>query len=168
MPGDGMKGEMKTFSRYSYFVDVDIAENDASAGRVRVHNIEGDIDQADLNVFDDGSAWAIGHIILEGALLESGRGQPAFRPRRGGRTKHKVKTYLRYSFFVDVDIDDETGAMRVHIHNIEDGCGISNSEMTGFDDGTARAIGRVIVEDARMEYEVTATRAKRRRERAAE
>ena len=29
MPGDGMKGEMK---RYSYFVDVDIAENDASGG----------------------------------------------------------------------------------------------------------------------------------------
>jgi len=69
---------------------------------------------------------------------------------------------------VDLDIDDETGAMRAHIHNIEDGCGISNSEMTGFDDGTARAIGRVIVEDARMEYEVTATRAKRRREREAE
>ena len=166
MPGDGMKGEMKTYSRYSYMVDVDI--DDASAGRVRVHNIEGRIDQADLNVFDDGSAWAIGHIILEGALLESGRGQPAFRPRRGGRTKHEVKTYLRYSYFVDVDIDDETGAMRVHIHNIEDGCGISNSEMTGFDDGTARAIGRVIVEDARMEYEVTATRAKRRREREGE
>ena len=58
MPGDGMKGELKTFSRYSYMVDVDIAENDASAGRVRVHNIEGRIDQADLNVFDDGSAWA--------------------------------------------------------------------------------------------------------------
>ena len=82
MPGDGMKGEMKTYSRYSYFVDVDIAENDASAGRVRVHNIEGRIDQADLTGFDDGSAWAIGHIILEGALLESGRGQPAFRLRR--------------------------------------------------------------------------------------
>ena len=79
-----------------------------------------------------------------------------------------MKTYLRYSYFVDVDIDDETGAMRVHIHNIEDGCGISNSEMTGFDDGSAWAIGRVIVEDARMEYEVTATRAKRRREREAE
>src|SRR5215831_8915120 len=42
----------------------------------------------------------------------SPRGQPAFRPRRGERTKHEVKTYLRYSNFVDVDIDDETGAMR--------------------------------------------------------
>ena len=168
MPGDSMKGEMKTFSRYSYFVDVDIAENDASAGRVRVHNIEGHIDQADLNVFDDGSAWAIGHIILKCALLESGRGQPAFRLRRREERSGTKKTYLRYSYMVDLDIDDETGAMRVHIHNIEDGCGISNSEMTGFDDGTARAIGRVIVEDARMEYEVTATRAKRRREREAE
>jgi len=54
MPGDGMKGEMKTYSRYSYMVDVDIDE--ASAGRVRVHNIEGRIDQADLTGFDDGSA----------------------------------------------------------------------------------------------------------------
>jgi hypothetical protein len=168
MPGDSIKGEMKTFSRYSYMVDLDIAGNDASVGRVRVHNIEGRIDQADLTGFDDGSAWAIGRIILKGALLESGRGQPAFRPRTGGRTKHKVKTYLRYSYMVDVDIDDESGAMRVHIHNIEDGCGISNSEMTGFDDGSALAIGRVIVEDARVEYEVTATRAKRRREREAE
>ena len=166
MPGDGMKGEMKT--RYSYMVDVDIAENDASAGRVRVHNIEGRIDQADLNVFDDGSAWAIGHIILEGALLESGRGQPAFRLRRREERSGTKKTYLRYSYMVDLDIDDETGAMRVHIHNIEDGCGISNSEMTGFDDGSAWAIGHVIVEDARMEYEVTATRAKRRREREGE
>ena len=81
MPGDGMKGEMKTYSRYSYMVDVDI--DDASAGRVRVHSIVGRIGQADLTGFDDGSAWAIGHIILEGALLESRRGQPAFRLRRG-------------------------------------------------------------------------------------
>ena len=68
MPGDGMKGEMKTYSRYSYMVDVDIDE--ASAGRVRVHNIEGRIDQADLTGFDDGSAWAIGHIIVEDARME--------------------------------------------------------------------------------------------------
>jgi hypothetical protein len=49
-------------------VDVDI--DDASAGRVRVHNIEGRIDQADLTGFDDGSAWAIGHIIVEDARME--------------------------------------------------------------------------------------------------
>ena len=30
--GDGMKGEMKTYSRYSYMVDVDIAENHARRG----------------------------------------------------------------------------------------------------------------------------------------
>jgi len=86
----------------------------------------------------------------------------------GGTKRNEKKTYLRYSYMVDVDIDDETGAMRVHIHNIEDGCGISNPEMTGFDDGSAWAIGRVIVEDARIQYEVAATRAKRRREREAE
>ena len=65
----------------------------------------------------------------------------------GDGMKGEMKTYSRYSYMVDVDIDDETGAMRVHIHNIEDGCGISNSQMTGFDDGSASAIGRVIVED---------------------
>jgi len=50
------------------------------------------------------------------------------------------------------------------LSNFEDGCGISNSEMTGFDDDTARAMGHVIVEDARMLYEVV----KRRRERERE
>jgi hypothetical protein len=163
MPGDGMKGEMKTYSRYSYMVDVDI--DDAGAGRVRVHGIEGRIGQADLTGFDDGSAWAIGHIILEGALLESGKRTACVATSKGGGTKRdEMKTYSRYSYLVDLDIDDETGAMRAHVHNFEDGCGISNSEMTGFDDGTARAIGRVIVEDARMEYEVV----KRRREREGE
>ena len=89
MPADSIKGEMKTFSRYSYMVDLDIAENDASVGRVRVHNIEGRIDQADLTGFDDGSAWAIGHIILKGALLNPEEDSPHFDLERGDERSTK-------------------------------------------------------------------------------
>ena len=71
---------------------------------------------------------------------------------------------MRYSCMVDVDFDD-AGAGRVRVHNTDSR--ISQADLTGFDDGSAWAIGHIVVEDARMEYEVAA-RAKRRREREAE